>query len=328
MSVSKVTNMKVAYLREGFITCRDDYPLPSLEAEQVLVKVSLAGICATDIALFKGYVNFAGVPGHEFVGEVVDVGKSADTAWLKKRVAVEINQYCGTCFMCLSRQGNHCAHRRVIGIRNHQGAFAQFIAVNQKTLHVLPNGLDDKRAVFIEPLAAAYRVLDQLDSLAGQRVLLIGAGKLGQLIARVVKTQRCELSVVTRNNQQRCLLANTADVCLSENAVEARAWDVLIEASGQLSGLELALVAVKPGGRVVLKSTYLEDPQIKLSELVINETRLIGSRCGPFEKAIEALLTGRINPLPLVEEEYSLNEIEKAMSHASLSGTMKVLVHP
>ncbi len=320
--------MRVAHLREGCITCRDNYPLPDLRAEQVLVKVSLAGICATDIALFKGYANFVGVPGHEFVGEVVDVGKLANKGWLGKRVAVEINQYCGTCPMCLSRLSNHCAHRQVVGIRNHQGAFAQFIAVNQNTLHALPNVLDDKMAVFIEPLAAAYRILEQLASVKGQRVLLIGAGKLGQLIARVMRTEQCELGVVTRSNKQQCLLANTADTCLNESAVEVRAWDVVIEASGQLSGLELALGAVRPGGRVVLKSTYLEDPQTRFSDFVINEVSLIGSRCGPFDKAIGALLSGRVNPLSLIEGEYSLNDIEKAMAHASLSGTMKILVRP
>ena len=320
-------SMDVAYLEKGLMSYRSSFPRPTLAADQVLIEVSLAGICATDLALLRGYASFEGVPGHEFVGRVVETGDQVESSWMNQRVVAEINQFCGHCQHCTAKRFNHCEHRQVIGIRDHQGAFAQYIAVKASTLHRLPETLEDQKAVFIEPLAAAYRIVEQLADVPYHNVLIIGAGKLGQLIARVMSHEACSVSVVTRRSKQDALLKGLPIQCLVEADVQPQAWDVVIEASGQQAGLNLALKAVRPCGRIILKSTYIDTSEWPLSSLVIHEVSLIGSRCGPFPKAISALQAG-LNPLPLIDGEYPLNEIQDAIAHAARSGAMKILLRP
>ena len=320
--------MDVAYLADGHISFKSDYPIPELEPQQVLLEVLLTGVCGTDLALARGYAGYQGVPGHEFVARVVKLGSQVDTSWLDQRVTAEINQFCGRCSFCSQRQFSHCEQRRVIGIRHHQGSFARYLAVNANTLHAIPDELDDREAVFIEPLAAAYRIVEQLTGVNYQTVLIVGAGRLGQLIARVMATTAKNTAVVIRHEQQRCLLSDVNVHTLTEDEVSACHWDVVIEASGNISGLDLALSAVRSGGHIILKSTYLERPQLPLQDLVINEITLLGSRCGPFDQAIKGLLNKHINVLPLIDSEYPLKNVEKAMSHAGSVGTMKVMIRP
>lgn len=320
--------MDAVYLENGTIRFEASFPKPSVGSHQVLIKISLAGICATDLALLSGYANFSGIPGHEFVGTVVETGEQVDSSWLNQRVVAEINQFCGQCPACEAKRFSHCYHRKVVGIREHQGAFAQFLVVNANTLHRIPDTMDEREAVFIEPLAAAYRIVAQLADVAYDNVLIIGAGKLGQLIARVMAQYSHEVVVVTRRKRQAESLQTFPVRCLSESEVIDQAWDVVIEASGQRVGFTRALKAVRPCGHIVLKSTYTEPIDWPLSELVINEITLLGSRCGSFTQAIQAINSNQLGLSSLIDAEYPLNAIEKAIEHASQPGTMKILLRP
>lgn len=320
--------MRVAYLAKGEIRYVEDFPKPIVGDDQVLLEVLLAGICGTDIALKRGYADYQGIPGHEFVARVVELGANVESAWLGQRVAAEINQYCGQCSMCQRDKRTHCLQRQVIGIRQHQGAFAQYIAVNANTLHRLPEQLSDEQAIFIEPLAAAYRILEQIRHIEYEKVLIIGAGRLGQLIARVFATTGKHVGIVVRSEKQRALLANLPVMCLSESGVLANDWQIVVEASGQQSGLELALRAVCATGCVVMKSAYSTPIALQPANWVVKELTVLGSRCGDFSVAIDALIKGDIDPAALIESCYPLSEIAQAMDVAASSGTMKVMIRP
>ena len=319
--------MKGLYLEQGEIGLRDDLSRPSPGDGQVLLKTRLAGICGTDLGLLRGYAGFYGVPGHEFVADVVEVGKGVDKRWLGQRVAAEINQWCGECEQCRLYQYSHCVKRTVVGIRDHQGAFAQYLVVAAKTLHRVPEALTDEQAVFVEPLAAALRILEQEDVRQYGHVLLIGAGRLGQLIARVLAARGCLVSVVVRHTEQSVRLSQLVRVkCISEHDVIPRSVDAVVEASGHPSGLELALKALKPNGVCILKSTFSGRCDIDLSSWVVHELRLLGSRCGPFDEALAILASREVDPLPLIDGRYPLSRGVEAFAHAQRKGTMKILL--
>ncbi len=320
--------MNVAYLEDGSLGFRDDYPKPHPGSGEVLLQIRLASICGTDIALVNGYAAFTGVPGHEFVAQVIGAGQQVDETWLGQRVVAEINQWCGKCEFCLDSIYSHCTQRQVIGIRDHQGAFAQYLVVKANTLHRLPDHITDQQAVLIEPLAAAFRIVEQIKHLSYHRVLLIGAGRLGQLIARVMALQSVELFVLTRHQKQRRLLQELPLSCVDEAQVQTRSMDIVIEASGQASGFELALKAIRPSGVCVLKSTYAHGQQINLAELVIHEIQIWGSRCGPFSAAISALNHGEVAVESLIEAIYPLSDINAAFEKLREPACMKVLLCP
>jgi len=320
--------MDVAYLENGDLSFRDDYPKPQPGSGEVLLQVKLAGVCGTDIALVHGYASFTGVPGHEFVAQVIGVGQDVDEAWQGQRVVAEINQWCGQCEFCHDSNFSHCTQRRVIGIRDHQGAFAQYLVVKTNTLHRLPEHITDQQAVFIEPLAAAFRIVEQIKHLSYARVLLIGAGRLGQLIARVMALQGVELFVVTRHQKQDRLLQGLPLSCVDEAQLQTRSMDIVIEASGHASGFELALKAVRPTGVCVLKSTYGQPQLVNLTELVIHEIQVWGSRCGPFSTAISELGFGNIEVGSLIEAVYPLSDIKAAFEKLREPACMKVLLRP
>jgi len=284
--------MKTLYLQHHKLTLRFDPALSCVGHDEVLLKIRLAGICGTDLALFNGYANFNGVPGHEFVAEVVETGSEVDANLKGRRVVAEINQWCGECDQCARKHYSHCLNRRVIGIRDHQGCFAEYLMVKANTLHIISDSIDDRQAVFIEPLAAALRIVEQLQSHDYRDIMLIGAGRLGQLIARVMILQEKPLTVVVRHAQQRQLLQRLPLDCVDESAVEVNMVDVAIDATGQPSGLALALHALRPQGVCVMKSSYPAPITVDLTRLMIDEIELIGSRCGPFSSAIEMLENG------------------------------------
>lgn len=277
-----------------------------------MVDVLLAGICGTDLQLLAGYAGFRGIPGHEFVGLVEG-----------RRVVAEINCPCRVCARCRSGLGNHCSERRVLGIRGKHGAFSQRIAVPRENLHHLPAGVSDVQAVFVEPLAAAFRILEQVET-AG-RSLVLGDGKLGLLVAQLLP----EVTVLSRRPSKQALLKRLGLRWVgSRQELDAESFDLVVECSGAPALLDLALELVRPLGTVVLKSSWLEPSPLQASRLMVKEIRLQGSRCGPFPPAIEALATGRVLVDPLVEHTFALQEGLEAFERAAAPGVLKVLLQP
>ncbi len=320
--------MQALFLKNGQLEYSADADAPKPGAEEVLLRISLAGICGTDRALLSGYAGFEGIPGHEFVGVVEAAGDDVPDFWVGRRVVAEINLWCGECDYCKQGKKSHCVQRKVIGIRNHNGAFAQYLVVHHKLLHAVPDNVSDRQAVFAEPLAAAFRVVEQLQPLRYERVLVVGAGTLGQLIARALCTQGWSPYVVVRHDKQSERLANSAVHCIREDQVQDKCADVVIEASGHPSGLALALKAVRPTGAIVLKSTYMQPQTLDLSQLVVNEVQLIGSRCGPFDMALQVLKDRTVDVEPLIENVFPLSFYQEAFKAAGRRGAMKVLFQP
>lgn len=282
------------------------------------MRVRLAGICATDLELARGYLGFTGVAGHEFVGEVE---RSQTPDLLGRRVVGEINAPCGECDTCLAGQPRHCPHRTVLGISGRDGALAEFLTLPDEQLHVLPDHLPDEAAVFVEPVAAACRVLEQVGD-AG-RALVLGDGRLGLLVAGVLAASGLEVDVVG-HHPSRADIVRTLGARWRASAVGR--WGAVIEATGSKTGLAAAIGSVRPTGTLVLKTTLAASHHIDLAPLVIDEIRVLGSRCGPFAPAIELLASGRLDPTPLIQERFPLDRAVHALRRAGERGVLKVLV--
>lgn len=315
--------MRALWLEDRTLSVREvDEPPAEGEA---LVRVRLSGICGTDLELARGYYPYAGVPGHEFVGEVV---ASPDPAWAGARVVGEINAACGTCEACRAARPTHCEARTVLGIARRDGVHAEYAALPLANLHRVPDSVSDEAAVFTEPIAAAVEILEQVRVRPSDRVLLVGAGRLGQLVAQVLALTGSHLRVVARHDHQRALVHARDIATLQEADVEPRRWDVVVEATGSPSGLDLARAALRPRGTLVLKSTYAGEVTLDLAPFVVDEITIVGSRCGPFAPALRLLESGQVDPLPLIAARYPLSRALDAMEHAARPGTMKVLLDP
>ncbi len=301
-----------------------EQPQPKPGPDEALLRVRLAGICGTDLAMLRGYAPFNGTLGHEFVAEVVAAPHAPGR--VGERVVGEINLACGTCTACRAGRRNHCEHRSVAGIRGRDGAFAEFLTLPLANLHPVPDSVPDEAAVFAEPLAAAMEITRQVHLGPDQRVLLIGAGRLGQLIARVLRLSGCDLAVVARRERQRGLLNDAGIGWLAEDAVRPADFDVVIEASGSPDGFRLARRALRPAGTLVLKSTYPGEVAVDLSSLVVDEITLIGSRCGPFPAALRLLEQHLVDPTPLIDARFALDDAQAALEHAARPGVLKVLI--
>jgi threonine dehydrogenase-like Zn-dependent dehydrogenase len=316
--------MEGVWLENNRLSYRDDLefckPLPG----EAVVRVRLAGICATDLEMMKGYFPFTGVLGHEFVGEVVDAPEYP--AWIGRRVVGEINITCGVCSMCRSGRSAHCERRSTLGISQRNGVFAEYTTLPLVNLHRVPDDIPDDAAVFTEPLAASLQILEQLTLRPSDRVLVIGAGRLGQLVSQVLSLTGCDLRVVARHPRQRELLAQRCIQWIPEENIAAKKFDLVIEATGSTTGFLAACQAVRPRGNLVLKSTYTGDVRVNLSSLVVDEVTLIGSRCGPFKPALRLLEDGRVDPRPLIEGRYSLKEALQAIEAADQPGALKILL--
>jgi 2-desacetyl-2-hydroxyethyl bacteriochlorophyllide A dehydrogenase len=304
--------------------CQVVEPVPA--DDEALVEVFLAGICSTDLELAHGYYPFEGVIGHEFVGCVLSC--SSDVNWMGKRVVGEINISCGNCHYCKLGMPTHCAERKVLGIQAHDGAFAQRLTIPVRNLHIVPESVSDEVAVFTEPLAAALEVQVQVPIHTEQKVLVVGAGRLGQLVAQTLALTGCDLLVVARHPRQRGLLELHNIPWVPEKETPRGLFDVVVDTSGTPEGFLTARKAVMPRGTIVMKSTYQGEMTVNFSSLVVDEITLVGSRCGPFSLALQLLESKKIDPLPLVDATYPLKNVSMAIEHASRPGALKILLDP
>lgn len=304
----------------------EHYPDPQPATGEALLRVLLAGICATDLEVLAGYAGFNGVLGHEFVGKMLTC--DARPALVGRRVTAEINIGCGVCHSCLAGRRGHCQQRQVLGIRGRDGIFAEYVSVPVANLHCVPDNVPDQAAVFTEPLAAALRIREQIPIHPSDRVVVLGDGKLGQLVARSLVG--CDLVVQGRSHQRRGMdLLRTAGIATAALGEIPPGWaDIVIECTGSPAGFDQALDLLRPEGTLVLKSTYADLGPANLSRVVVDEIRVVGSRCGPFETALHHLSNQSVDPLPLIEAIYPLVDGLAACEHASRSGVLKILLQP
>lgn len=315
--------MRAVWLENRKLSVRE-IARPARE-DEALIRVRLSGICGTDLQLARGYYPYTGVLGHEFVGEVVSAPQAS---WVGARVVGEINDACGSCATCAAGRPTHCENRTVLGIVNRHGVHADYVSLPTANLHRVPDSLTDDAAVFTEPLAAALEILEQVAVTAGDRVLLVGAGRLGQLVAQVLAHTGADTCVVARHDAQRTILHARGIATIPAEEVERRCWDVVVEATGSPSGFELAASAVRPRGTLVLKSTYRGTLTLDLAPFVVDEITIVGSRCGPFAPALEMLASGQVDPTALIAARYPLSAALEAMEAAAQPGMMKVLLVP
>jgi alcohol dehydrogenase len=316
-------------------------PLPKLRTRWALVRVRAAGICNTDIEILLGYHGFRGTPGHEFVGEVAEVrGVSARERdrWVGRRVVGEINVTCSaygfrpSCDFCRRGLKTHCARRTVLGILEHDGAFAEYLALPLENLQVVPDAVPDEQAVFVEPLAAACQVLAQVKIEEFRDAAVLGDGKLAQLIARVLHTKLRNV-VMYGKHQKKLALArrvgvNTKHIRGNTNDLKhiAQTYRLVVEATGSPSGLTMAQRLTEPRGTLVLKSTFHGAAPVEIWPIVVKEITVIGSRCGPFSKALALLRSRKVDPTPLITRIFPLAEAANAIQFAQQNGVMKVLL--
>jgi threonine dehydrogenase-like Zn-dependent dehydrogenase len=316
--------MLALWLEDRSLRIRDDVPRPSPPPGEALVRVRMAGICNTDLELVKGYYPFTGIPGHEFVGHV-EAAPGHD-GWVGRRVVGEINAACHTCATCRAGRPTHCERRTVLGIAGRQGAFAEYLTLPVENLHEVPPGLSHEAATFVEPTAAALEIQRQAPIQATDQVVVIGDGKLGQLVAQTLALTGCALTVVGHHAAKLALLSARGIATAHAEALAPRSSDLVVECTGNADGLALALRLVRPRGTVVLKSTYAGNTTLDVSALVVDEVTLLGSRCGPFAPAIDLLVRGLVAPLALVSARYPLVQGLDAFAHAARRGATKVLL--
>lgn len=314
--------MQGLWLEDRQLQLRTDLPQPQPSDGEALVRVVSAGICNTDLELLRGYYPYTGVIGHEFVG-VVEQGP-ADL--LQQRVVGEINATCGQCHYCQADCPTHCENRTVLGIMNRHGAFAEYLTLPVKNLHVVSDAISTEAATFTEPVAAALEIQEQLKIESCDRILVVGDGKLGQLIAQTLAVTDCHLLVIGRHPQKLANLEALGIQTGGVDAIEPRTFDIAVDCTGNPEGFETARKALRPRGTLVLKSTYAGNLSVDASALVVDEITVVGSRCGPFPKALEVLEKGQVNIQSLIHAQYPLAEGLTAFEQAQQRGTLKVLL--
>lgn len=304
----------------------ENVPRPKLRAGFALLRLRLAGICNTDIELRRGYYGFAGRPGHEFVADVVECDSPG---WLGKRVVGEINLNCGHCDWCARDMGRHCPRRTVLGIVKHPGAFAEYLTLPVSNLLEVPARMPDERVVFVEPLAAACEILEQVEVARGEDVAVLGDGKLGLLIAQTLAAHGANVDQFGRH-RHKLAIARKAGV---RGRVEPKVWplaryQLVVDATGSEAGLARAVSLTRPRGTVVCKSTVAARVTIDMAPVIVNEIRLVGSRCGRFGPAMRLLAGSQIQTQEMIEASYPLSNGVDAFAHAERRGTLKVLLTP
>ena len=305
------------------LSFRNRHPDPS-PSDDTLVRVRRAGICSTDLEITRGYMGFKGILGHEFVGDVV---QSPDKSFLGQRVAGEINIVCGRCDLCLSGLSAHCRNRAVLGILNHDGAFADFLRLPAANLHLLPPSIDDDQAVFIEPLAAAFQVLKQIPLDGRKWVTVLGDGRLGLLVAQGLRSAGCPVRMIGQHPEKLALCEKwqirsrrLADILPRHDQ------DVVVDCTGSAAGIELAIQMVRPRGTVVLKTTAAAPKPLNLAPVVVDEINIVGSRCGSFRQAISALAEKQIDVASLIHRRMKIEQGVEALELAGRPGILKVIL--
>ena len=301
-----------------------DVPRPS-RADECLIRVRRAGICGTDLQLLEGYADFLGVPGHEFVG-VVEAAPDADADWIGRRVVGEINIGCHHCDWCARGIREHCDNRSVVGIRQHDGAFAEYLSLPAENLHAVPDGVDDDTAVFAEPVAAACRIFEQMDVAPDARIAVVGDGRMGLLVAQVLKTAAADVTVLGRHEQKMAVARSLGLTSRRSDAPlpAGGRFDVVVDVTGRAEGLRQSLQLVKPRGTVVMKSTFHGEAPITTWPVVVDEVTLLGSRCGPFRPALQLLASGAVQVKPLISRVARIEDYESAFDEARRA--LKVLI--
>ncbi|NOZ05693.1 MAG: alcohol dehydrogenase catalytic domain-containing protein [Chloroflexi bacterium] len=303
-------------------------PLPPNSGE-ALVRITLAGICNTDLEILRGYMDFAGVLGHEFVG-IVEYSPSGQLNG--RRVVGEINANCAVCATCRAGHPTHCPHRTTLGIAGRDGAHAEYLRLPERNLHIVPDSVPDEAAVFTEPLAAALEIFDRIAIRPTDRVALLGDGKLGLLVAQVLALTGCDLLLLGHHREKLQLAAGrgiaTRLLASSGDAPPPASFDVVVECTGHPGGFASARRLVRPRGTLVLKSTFHADLTLNMSQIVVDEITLIGSRCGPFSPALRLLAAGRVDVQPLIDSCFPLKQGVEAYARAAERGTLKVLLRP
>ena len=297
--------MLALFFEEGRASVRET-PRPRTPPGFALVRVIASGICNTDLELRRGYHGFSGIPGHEFVGRVEG---PAGSRWLGKRIAGEINLACGRCDFCRRDLGRHCVRRRVLGILGHPGAHAGFLTLPEENLHEVPAEISDEEAVFIEPLAAACEILEQVPIAPGARAGVLGVGKLGTLCAAVLRDAGADVTLVRRSTRAR-----------------RASFDLVVEATGSPAGMSRAIELVRPRGTIVWKSTHHAPARFDAAPVVVKEITIVGSRCGRFEPAIDLLRGRRVDVRPLLAAEFPLSRAARGLAEAARPGVRKVIL--
>ncbi|MBO1063954.1 MULTISPECIES: alcohol dehydrogenase catalytic domain-containing protein [Nostocales] len=314
--------MKGLWLENNQLELRTNIPIPEPPPGEALVRVLRAGICNTDLELIKGYYPYTGIIGHEFVGIVEQAPKQL----INQRVVGEINAACGNCRFCRRGQPTHCENRTVLGIVNRNGAFAEYLSLPIENLHLVPENVSTAAATFTEPIAAALEIQQQIQISKDDRVLVVGDGKLGQLIAQTLALTGCELLVVGRHEDKLINLAGKGIKTGLADSVTDRYFDISVDCTGNPEGFNIARRALRPRGTLILKSTYAGNLSLDASSLVVDEITLIGSRCGPFVPALELLATGKVDVQYLIDSSYPLSQGLEAFEKAKTKGVLKVLL--
>ena len=314
--------MQGIWLEKQQLQLKSDLPIPEPTPGEARVKVLRAGICNTDLELLRGYYPYNGILGHEFVGIV----ESGVPNLVGKRVVGEINAACGKCHYCLTNQPSHCEQRTVLGIVDRNGAFADYLTLPIVNLHLVPDRVTTDAATFTEPLAAALEIQEQVKILPEHKVLVVGDGKLGQLVAQTIALTGCDLLVIGRHHDKLEKLASRGIKVGFEDIVSPKSFDIAIECTGNPDGFNFALNGLRPRGTLVLKSTYAGKLTLDASAIVVDEITVVGSRCGPFAKALELLSQSKVDVASLIETCYPLANGLAAFAHAQRRGTLKVLL--
>lgn len=321
--------MNALILNKGqlnYAQVRKPEPLPT----EALLKISLAGICSTDLEIVKGYVpGFSGILGHEFVATVEAVGSPAEQRWVGKRITASINIGCQACETCLGEGAEHCLKRTVVGIHNRDGAFADHLTVPINNLIAIPDSVCDNLAVFTEPLAAALRIREQLCVPPSQPIAVVGPGRLGMLIGWVMSLAGNRVVMLGRRHESLKLAEKwDLETGLIEDVADNE-FNFVVETAGNEAGFAQALRMTRPRGTIVLKSTYAGKSNVDLTKLVVGEITIVGSRCGPFEPAVRLLATpAATRLLDLIDGKFPLSEGAAAMERASEKGVRKILLRP
>ena len=316
--------MKATYFDGKQIILDKNFPDPP--SDETLVRVNLAGICGTDLEILDGYMEYTGILGHEFVGTVE---KSRNPTMVGKRVVGEINAGCGKCNSCMNGMQRHCPSRTVLGILKRDGAFAEFLSLPEKNLHVIPDSISNEQAVFVEPLAAAFEIKEQVSLKPEWNVAVVGDGRLAQLIIQVIKLTCSNITCFGKHESKlEGLVQSGIKIKIGIESTDEKLFDLVVEATGSNSGFVDTMKLVKPRGIVILKSTIVSRENLDLTPTIINEITLIGSRCGLFKPAIDALASGIISVNSMIDSTFPLEKFEDAIVHAKKPNTLKVFLKP